>query len=343
MSVVDPHGEGSNGEDSNGEAQEVLTECTVSGSLELSGDAFLGLSQAIQELALANAFARTVGVDSGQVAVLRLEDGEEMEDDVDEDGEWVEEADGEWKEKGGANEGAMMSTAQFRRRRSRARRRLRRSRERRRLVGADSDRSVPSSRLSAVPSRPSSSESESIIDAQASSLQSLAYDFVKEHNVKRCIHGLGPDNFVKWNQDAVEGADGAQAWADKGVYEHNLQAYSVGPPAGPAGENIALFSASSTSPSNVSSSSAVVHSLQQALQLLYPMCPLLTLSCSLSLASPLSCLSVSTTTGGRQVVFRGQLLRLVLRLQGWCHCLSPHLPLYRHCVEVNLSNSVRIE
>jgi hypothetical protein len=110
----------------------VLTECTVTGSLVLSGGAFLALSQAVQELALANALARTVGVESGQVTVLRLEEGKDWGgNDEDKDGEWVEEADGEWKEEGTSSDDASsgsaeginappMSSMQFHRRRLRS-------------------------------------------------------------------------------------------------------------------------------------------------------------------------------------------------------------------------------
>jgi hypothetical protein len=68
-----------------------------------------------------------------------------------------------------------------------------------------------------------------------------AYEWTKAHNVKRCLHGLGKERYLKWNQAAVEGPEGAKAWADRGVYAHNFGVYNLTDPAGPAGENIASY------------------------------------------------------------------------------------------------------
>lgn len=56
---------------------------------------------------------------------------------------------------------------------------------------------------------------------------------MKALNALRCRHGV-PN--VKWN-DAV--AKSAQAWAAKGVFKHS-KSYNIPPPAGPAGENLAI-------------------------------------------------------------------------------------------------------
>ena len=57
--------------------------------------------------------------------------------------------------------------------------------------------------------------------------------WVAAHNKYRCIHGS--PNLV-WSA-AV--AASAQEWADKGVFSH-AKSYSLPPPAGPAGENLAM-------------------------------------------------------------------------------------------------------
>ena len=57
--------------------------------------------------------------------------------------------------------------------------------------------------------------------------------WVAAHNKYRCIHGS--PNLV-WSA-AV--AASAQEWADKGVFSHS-DCYSLPPPAGPAGENLAM-------------------------------------------------------------------------------------------------------
>ena len=74
------------------------------------------------------------------------------------------------------------------------------------------------------------------------SLSPYAYEWTLAHNVKRCMHGLSEANYLRWNEAAVGGADGAQAWADRGVFSHS-SAYSLPAPAGPAGENLAMYSA----------------------------------------------------------------------------------------------------
>lgn len=53
------------------------------------------------------------------------------------------------------------------------------------------------------------------------------------HNKYRCMHGVPA---LKWS-NAV--AADAQSWADKGVFKHS-NCYSLKPPAGPAGENLAM-------------------------------------------------------------------------------------------------------
>ena len=70
-----------------------------------------------------------------------------------------------------------------------------------------------------------------------------AYEWTKAHNIKRCLHGLGPKakGWVRWNQAAVEGPNGAQAWADRGVFEHNAEVFNLTAPAGPADENIGAY------------------------------------------------------------------------------------------------------
>jgi hypothetical protein len=55
------------------------------------------------------------------------------------------------------------------------------------------------------------------------------------------VHGLQEEMYVKWNENAVGGDVGAQAWANNGKFEHS-DCYSLAPPAGPAGENLAIFS-----------------------------------------------------------------------------------------------------
>ena len=57
--------------------------------------------------------------------------------------------------------------------------------------------------------------------------------WVAAHNKYRCMHGS--PNLV-WS-GAV--AASAQEWANRGVFEH-ADSYSVPPPAGPAGENLAM-------------------------------------------------------------------------------------------------------
>jgi len=52
------------------------------------------------------------------------------------------------------------------------------------------------------------------------------------HNQLRCIHGAPP---LVWN-DAV--AASAQAWADRGIFEHSPDSNKIAAPAGPAGENV---------------------------------------------------------------------------------------------------------
>jgi len=57
-------------------------------------------------------------------------------------------------------------------------------------------------------------------------------ELVSEHNKYRCMHGA-PD--LTWS---AEMAANAQAWADRGVFSHS-DCYSLQPPLGPAGENLA--------------------------------------------------------------------------------------------------------
>ena len=52
------------------------------------------------------------------------------------------------------------------------------------------------------------------------------------HNQLRCIHGAPP---LVWNE-AV--AASAQAWADRGIFEHSPDSNKIAAPAGPAGENV---------------------------------------------------------------------------------------------------------
>jgi hypothetical protein len=64
------------------------------------------------------------------------------------------------------------------------------------------------------------------------------------------MHGLGAEHFLTWNEEAVGGSDGAQAWADRGVFEHS-DCFSLSPPAGPAGEN--LFTSSTSEADSIDS------------------------------------------------------------------------------------------
>ena len=56
------------------------------------------------------------------------------------------------------------------------------------------------------------------------------------------MHGLDEAHYLRWNQAAVNGPKGAQAWADRGVFEHDTAIYKYSAPAGPAGENLAMYS-----------------------------------------------------------------------------------------------------
>ena len=49
-------------------------ECTVQGSLTMAGATFLAVSQAVQELAIANALAKTVSTNASQVVVLQQQE-----------------------------------------------------------------------------------------------------------------------------------------------------------------------------------------------------------------------------------------------------------------------------
>lgn len=62
---------------------------------------------------------------------------------------------------------------------------------------------------------------------------SEAERWLNAHNAERCKHGV-PD--AKWS-DAM--AASAQQWANKGEFKH-ADSYSLAPPEGPAGENIAM-------------------------------------------------------------------------------------------------------
>ena len=57
--------------------------------------------------------------------------------------------------------------------------------------------------------------------------------WVAAHNKYRCMHRAP---LVKWS-DAV--AASAQEWADRGQFGHS-SSYRIPPPAGPAGENLAM-------------------------------------------------------------------------------------------------------
>lgn len=58
--------------------------------------------------------------------------------------------------------------------------------------------------------------------------------WVKAHNVRRCMHGVGP---VKWSE-AV--AASAQEWVNQlGQTMRHSEPYDIPPPAGPAGEHLA--------------------------------------------------------------------------------------------------------
>lgn len=61
-----------------------------------------------------------------------------------------------------------------------------------------------------------------------------AKEWVAVHNYHRCVHNMEP---LDWDKGI---ADGAQAWADRGVFEHDPEVYKRGPPTGPAGENLAM-------------------------------------------------------------------------------------------------------
>jgi hypothetical protein len=65
------------------------------------------------------------------------------------------------------------------------------------------------------------------------------YIWTQAHNIKRCMHGL---DYVKWNQQAVDGDQGAKAWADKGNGLDHSDCFNLPPPFGPAGENVAILS-----------------------------------------------------------------------------------------------------
>ncbi|CEM19259.1 unnamed protein product [Vitrella brassicaformis CCMP3155] len=61
----------------------------------------------------------------------------------------------------------------------------------------------------------------------------LAEQFFILHNTLRCLHDAPP---LAW--DWYVGTSGQQ-WADRGIFEHS-ESYQLEPPAGPAGENLAL-------------------------------------------------------------------------------------------------------
>jgi hypothetical protein len=56
------------------------------------------------------------------------------------------------------------------------------------------------------------------------------------------MHGLQEENYLKWNEAATSGSQGAQSWADRGQFAHS-SCYQLPAPAGPAGENLASASA----------------------------------------------------------------------------------------------------
>jgi len=68
---------------------------------------------------------------------------------------------------------------------------------------------------------------------QAEQKNGKVAEWLRSTNIFRCMHGVPP---VSWSK-AV--AASAQAWANRGLFRH-ARSYKIPPPAGPAGENLAV-------------------------------------------------------------------------------------------------------